>query len=133
MSLQNASILDGATISVSGGTAVTFTSDGQSVANGAHIINASQSDLRLREHMTLKSRLPKYNNTTGKYGKLIRSAVLTTPLIDSDGANYFPVVRIEVESRPDMTAAQELKLRVLSAQILTDTDFASFWTTGNVA
>lgn len=44
MGLTNVGILAGATVSASGGTAVSYTPDGLSVKNGLHLIDASVTD-----------------------------------------------------------------------------------------
>lgn len=132
MGLQNATILDGATLSATGGTSKTLTIDGQQVTNGIHLADASVADYRTRPNVTAK--VKQYTlNSDGLYGKGKRSLTLTMPKILSSGKQGFPCIRIEMEDFPEMSDTEQNKLLVWAGQILFDADFTAFWKTGSLA
>ena len=130
MSLDGAIINTGATVSATGGSAKTFTSDGQTIVNGLHLIDASVTDFRVRPSMVVKVKQPTLNSL-GEYSKGKISVVYKVPIILASGATSFELIRIERESHPENTAAARLDFNVMGAQILTDTDFTSLWATGS--
>lgn len=133
MSLQNAVLKAGATsASVVGGTDVTFTPDGQTVAGGIHIAAAADADFRTRRNMTIKNKVPTLQSD-GKYTKAKRSTSYVQPKILADGSTTFNLIRVEMEAHPESTAAEVTELRMIGNQILGDSDFLSFWDTGNMA
>lgn len=130
MPLDGAIINSGATVSATGGVAKTFTSDGQTIQNGIHMIDASVTDFRVRPTMVVKVKQPTLNSL-GVYSKGKISVVYKVPIILSSGATSFDLIRIERESHPENTAAAVLNLNVMGAQILTDSDFTNLWATGS--
>lgn len=132
MGLVNASILTGASISASGGTAVNYTPDGQSVPNGLHLIDAAVADFRLRPQLTFKTKNPTLM-PDGSYSKDRRTVVLVEPFVDSKGKTQFDLIRIEREVHPESPAAKALDLNKKGAQLLIDTDTAAFFASGSLA
>lgn len=138
MSLANASVLTGATVSATGGSAVNYTPDGRSIPNGLHLIDASNTDFVTRAQLTAKTKdpvlspIPGGNGALG-YGKDKRSVVLVEPFKAANGTIHFNLIRIEREVHPETTAAAALDLNKKGAQIATDSDFTSFWATGSLA
>lgn len=132
MPLQNASILDGASISATGGTSVTLSTDGLQVPSGIHLIDASVTDYRARPNVTCRNKVPVIQ-PDGTYGKGRRSTVLAFPKVLESGKQGFPCVRIELEDFPEMSVAEIDKMLNWAAQVLTDPDFVSFWRTGSLA
>jgi hypothetical protein len=133
MGILNAVVKTGSTgATIVGGVDQTFTPDGQTVANGVHIADTVQTDFRIRDNVTLKSKVPSLL-PDGTYSKAKRSAVLVLPRLLADGKTVFNLCRIEVECHPEMAAAVELDLRMKAAQLITDADFTAFWVSGSLA
>lgn len=136
MGLQNGTLLDGATVSATGGTAVTLSIDGQKVNNGIHLINAANTDYRTRQHVSAKTIQPTLK-ANGTYTKGKKSMTLTHPKVlasgISEGVQEFPNIRIELSDHPEMSQAEIDKLCIWGAQLLTDPDFLAFWRTGSQA
>lgn len=132
MSIQNAVVKAGATgLTVVGGTDMSLTPDGLSVANGIHVSNAAETDFRIRENLTVKYKQPTFNG--GVYSKDRKSMVYVEPKILTDGSTVFNLIRIEREVHPETTAAEALNLNMIGGQLLSDTDFTSFWAGGNLS
>lgn len=133
MAVQNSTIKAGATsLTVTGGTDISYTPDGVVVEGGVHVANAAQSDFRIRENITLKNKQPALQ-PDGSYSKAKRSLVAVFPMIVASGKTVFNLVRIELEVHPEASAAQSLNIQLQGAQMLSDTDFSSFWSTGSIA
>lgn len=133
MALSSAVVKTGASaMTPTGGSDKTFTPDGQTVPNGIHIADAAQADFRIRDNMSLKSKVPTLQGD-GSYSKGKRSVTIVMPRLLASGMTVFNLVRLEVEVHPEMTAALELDLRMVAAQVLSDSDFSSFWTAGSLA
>lgn len=133
MPLQSAIVKTGATaMTPTGGSDVTFTPDGQTVANGLHLSNAAETDFRIRANMTIKNKVPTINGDGG-YSKDRKSVTYVRPKLLADGSTTFNLIRIEREIHPESTAAEALDFSMVGAQILTDADFAAFWASGSLA
>lgn len=133
MGVQNAVVKSGATaMTPTGGSDLTLTPDGQTVANGIHIADASQADFRIRKNATLRNRVPTLQSD-GKYSKDKKSVTFVAPKILASGEVVFNLIRVEREVHPESTAAEALDLVMIGAQLLTDSDFASFWSAGSLA
>jgi len=133
MSLQNATLMDGATaMAPTGGSTMTFTPDGTVVPNGVHTANSAQTDFRIRENMTIKVKNPSLG-TDGVYSKDKKSITYVEPKILASGKVVFNLIRIEREVHPESTAAEALNLSMMGAQILSDSDFLSFWSGGSLS
>lgn len=131
MGIQNLGILSGATVSASGGSAKTYTPNGQTIPNGVQTIDASVVDFRVRPTLTWKVRQPTLKN--GVYTKDKKVATLSVPRILDSGQVVFDVIRLEREVHPETSAANALDMNVQAAQLLIDSDAASFWATGSTA
>lgn len=133
MGVQNATIKAGATsLSVTGGTDMTYTPDGTVVEGGIHIANAAQSDFRIRENITLKNKQPALQ-PDGSYSKAKRSVVAVFPMLTASGKTVFNLFRGELEVHPEASVAVASNIQLQGAQIMSDPDFASFWSTGSLA
>jgi hypothetical protein len=82
--------------------------------------------------MTLKTKVPTLD-PLGVYSKGRRSLVCTIPKVLASGKTVFPLIRIEVEDHPETSAAELAALVSIGVNVLVDTDFANFWSTGSVA
>lgn len=130
MGLKTMSLLSGATVAASGGSALAFSEDGQSINNGVHLIVPSDTDYATRRQLTAKYRPPSLNAQTGAYGKDKKSISLALPQTLTDGSVVFNTIRIEREVHPELSAANALELCQLGAQLLVDDDVVDFWATG---
>lgn len=133
MALANASIAVGATsLSVTGGTAKSFTPDGQSVTNGIHIADNAETDFRVKKHITCKNRNP-VRQSDGSYGKGSKDLILTVPYLDGAGVVRFATFRYRCEYDPVIPAATIKDGRYMLAQALFDTDFENFHASGDIS
>lgn len=132
MGLKTMSLLAGATVAASGGTALAFAEDGQTIQNGVHLIVPSDTDYQTRRQVTAKYRPPTLNASTGVYSKDKKSISLALPLVLPDGKVVFNTIRIEREVHPSLAAASAAELCALGAQLLCDSDVTSFWATGSL-
>lgn len=133
MALKNMSLLAGATVSASGGTALAFSDDGVSISNGLHLVVPADTDYQTRRQVTVKYRPPTLDTKTGAYGKDKKSMSLALPMVLSTGQVVFNTIRIEREVHPSLSAANAEELCKLGAQLLTDADAANFWANGSLS
>lgn len=134
MPVTSASILVGATASLSGGTATPFVSSAQAVVNGVQIVASGDTNPATRRNMTLKSRAANLDPSTGKYsGKEKRQFVICVPEVLSDGSITFDLIRIEIEAHPQSSAGKMALLRGYGLSVLADTDFDNFVNLGSLA
>lgn len=120
-----------ANITVAAGTNATFTPDGVEIPSGLHLADAGVADFRIRPKITLKTRNPQLNN--GVFSKGKRWVSVSIPRLLADGTYVNEVVRIEHEMHPETPDADVVKIRLIAAQTMFDTDLASFWATGSLA
>lgn len=133
MPISGATIKSGSTaVTMTGGSDVTYTPNGVSVPGGIQVANAAEADYRIRAFVTCKNKPPSLNNL-GKYSKDKKSVTFCKPKILADGSTVFNLIRIEREVHPESTAAEALDLLMVGAQVVSDTDFTSFWTAGSLA
>lgn len=132
MPIQGMTFLQGGTVSTTGGTSKTLTTDGQQVANGIHLIDASVTDFKTRPNCTVKYKAPTLQ-ADGSYTKSKMSFVGVRPFQSADGKTHFNLVRCEIEVHPEASATELAYLRVQGAQQLTDVDTDAFWSTGSLA
>lgn len=133
MGLKTMSLLSGATVAATGGSALAFAEDGVSIANGIHLMVPSDSDYQTRRVVTVKQKQPTLDPKTGSYGKDKKSISLALPQVLTDGRVVFNTVRIEREVHPSLAAADALELCKLGAQLLVDGDVADFWANGSLS
>lgn len=132
MSVQTATIIDGATASFTGGTSRTYTPSAQKVNNGINIVDTSAADYRIRTNLSLRGVEP----VTDKSGVVVtkgqRVVTVTSPKILASGSIDFPCVEVKFKFHPEQSAAEKLELRKKAAQALLDTDFDNFWEYGSI-
>lgn len=133
MGLKNASILSGATVSSTGGTALAFAETANSVQNGLQLIVPADTDYATRRSVTVKVKPATLVAKTGVMSKDKKTITFVKPIALTSGEIIFNVIRIEREVHPSLSAAECVELNKIGAQILTDTDFDSFWATGSLA
>jgi hypothetical protein len=133
MSLKNMTLLQGATIALSGGTQLTFADNGVSIPNGLQLIATADSDYQTRRSVTVKYRPATLDPTTGFYGKDKKSITLARPVVLDDGRVVFNTVRIEREMHPSCTESDAMEMNKISSQFLLDEDLDNFWKFGSLA
>lgn len=127
MPISNASILSGVTMTPSGGTAVPFGSLG--IRNGTNTLYATgDADLRTRRTIVCSAKEAKVApGAPNGYTQARATAVFKTPLVLDNGNITVNTVRIEVAYDIESSAAEVTELKLMAAQILTDSDFAALF------
>lgn len=115
-----------------GGTSTTFNEDGVEVKNGKHVADLAELSFALRSNITFRNRNPVLN-PDGSYTKAKRTISLVVPKQLANLSYAFNLARIEIEMHPEMSAAEMTNLRMLAAQLLTDSDVISFIDAGSLA
>lgn len=133
MPINGMTLLNGTTVSASGGTAKTFSLDGQQVKSGVHVADLSVADFRLRPGATFKSRMPS-KRPDGSWQKGKFSATVVVPKLLADGKTVdYPLGRIELEPCAESSEAEIVVILNYMAQICFDPDTLSFMKTGALA
>lgn len=127
MSVQNASIAVGPTISITNGTAVSYTPSGQKVNNGINIVDTSATDYRTRPNISLRGSEPAYDKDGVCVTKSNAVATCTRPKILASGAIDFPCGIVQMKLSPESTDAEILAIKEMMVQVILDADFANFW------
>lgn len=133
MGLKSMSLLTGAAVSASGGSALVFADDGITIPNGLHLVVPADADYQTRRQLTAKYRPPALDSKTNSYGKDKKSLCYVQPIVLSDGRVVFNTLRIEREVHPSLSAAQCTDLNKIGAQLLSDSDADAFWATGSLS
>lgn len=133
MPISGATLLNGGTLAVSGGTSKTFSDVGETIKNGKKVADFSVTDARVRPTITCVNR-PASLNSLGVYiSKDKRTAKLVQPKVITSGALVFNVREIRVEDHPETTEAEKVILDSYAAQLLCDPDFTQFFRNGSTA
>lgn len=133
MGLKSLSLLAGATVAASGGSALAFAEDGVSIPNGLHLIVPSDTNFVTRRSLTAKYRPATYDQKTAKFSKDKKVLTITMPYLNTDGSVAYSILRIERELYPLESTANATELLKLGAQLMIDTDAAQFWETGSLS
>lgn len=131
MSIQNAQILEGATLTATGGTAKQYAPSGVKVENGIQIIDTTVVDPTIRPFYNVSSRPAAYNRNSG-WTPDKRNVNAVRPFVDAAGVQQFPSIEIRCNYIVGMTAAQRTELEKMAAQVFIDADFATLLTTGSL-
>lgn len=131
MSVRTPNLVETPGIAVTGGTALNFVEDGQTIPNGLHLVCASDPAYNTRRQLTFKVRQPSLDPKSGTFSKGKRSVSVAVPIVLGTGTIVFNTVRIECEIHPDYVddAAQ---LYDVAAQLLVETRFRDFWNIGSL-
>lgn len=133
MGLKNMSLLTGATISATGGTAFVFADDGVTVQNGVHLVVPATSDYRVRESATFKFKPPALLGD-GTYTRDKKEITYVVPIILASGKISFQTMRVIRELHPEFSAANATNMNKLVAQMLAgDSDTDNFWSAGSLS
>ena len=135
MPISGATLAVGGTVSVAGGTSTAFALVGTEVKGGVQIVDSTNTNAVTRAMITLRNiKTAIVDAITGKYsGKTKRQAQLVRPKVLAGGSIVFPLIRIELETHPDMSDAEVSALLSEGAQLCIDADFANFWKLGATA
>lgn len=133
MGIKTISLLTGATLAASGGSALAFADDGQSIPNGVHLVVPGDADYQTRRQATIKYRPPTLDARTGVFGKDKKTVCLVQPKVLTSGQVVFNTVRIEREVHPSTSAAEALDLLQVGAQFAFDADAEAFWSAGSIS
>lgn len=127
MSLTNASVLVGPTITASGGTALALSSLGQN-GNRVSLVATADTDFRTRRTMDLTAKTPNSNvSSPNGYTQARPSVLIKAPIVLANGKTTVNTLRIEMAYDVETSQAQIGALMELGAQSLFDSDFTSFW------
>jgi len=131
MTIESLTLLTAPTISVTGGTTMTFAPDGTNVNRGICVSNVSATDIRERQQCVFKNQ----NGTIqsdGSWSKDRRSVKVVEPGLTSDGKQDFPFIEISLCINPLWGAEKIASLKEKAAQLIVDSDTANFWLTGSM-
>lgn len=127
MSLNNASLLSGASVAATGGTALPFGSLG-SPGSINTLYASDDSDIRTRREIVCQTRAARQNvDTPNGYTQSRSIVTVKTPLSLDNGEVTVNTVRIEIATDVETTDAEKLELRNIAAQAIIDSDFLEFW------
>jgi len=129
--LKDMSLLTGATLAASSGTALVFADTGTTIPNGIALVVPATADYRVRQAATAKFRAPKLLSD-GTYTRDSKSISYNIPLILATGVIVNNVIRVEREVHPEMSAAAVLDMNKILAQLMFDTDTTNFWSAGSL-
>lgn len=133
MGLKTMSLLSGATVAATGGTALNFVDDGVSIANGLRLACTSDTDYATRRQVTFKLRPSTRDTKTGNWTKDKKSITLVRPRPQTDGQVVFETFRIEREVLPSSSAADNDEFGKIAMQLILDADAAGFWANGSLS
>ena len=127
MSIDNASLFEGAPVAPSGGTALPFGPLGAS--KGVNTIYATDdTDLRSRREIVFTTKEPKVSaSAPAGYTQARAVAVFKSPLELDNGNSTVNTVRIEVAYDAETSTAEKTELMAMAAQICSDADFTAFF------
>lgn len=134
MPISGMTILNNSTAQAAptGGTAVTLTENGVTVANGKSVADASNTNFLTRLYAYFRNK-PPVKQPDKTYSKGKRSAVITQPKLLASGEYVNNLVRIELEAHPETTDTELTTMIFNGSQLLTDPDTTSFWKSGSLA
>lgn len=133
MSISNAALSIGPTVSITGGTAQTFgLAGGTGAAPGVKIIDVNEADPRTRDFLEFRAQ----NGTVQKDGSWSldkRSIRVTSPDLDSLGVQQMPFGEVRIACPPLLSAVKVPRLKEMLVQAIWDADFTAFWQSGTTA
>lgn len=133
MPIKGASLLLDGTVTLSAGTAKTFTEVGETIKNGVKVTDLSVVDSRLRPTITCINR-PAVLGSAGVYlSKDKRTIKIVWPKLRADGTISFPLREIRIEDDPENTEAEKRYMNSYVAQSMVDADFQQFVLNGATA
>jgi hypothetical protein len=126
MSLSDMSLLEGATITPSGGTALVFDSMGTSEYKNTLFVPAD-TDLRTQRRIVCTAKWPKVQSSAPNgYTQARANAVIKIPLELDNGAITYNTIVIGFNTDVETSSAEKDAMLLLGAQVFTDSDFTGF-------
>lgn len=125
MPIKGAVISEGATLTPSGGSSVTYSNI---VSTGPGVVTqvTAVADARVRPTSIHTSKPSTYDSITKKFSKDVCKVYHKRPKLDTDGTLYTPGYRLEVEGHPLLSAAERQAIWDHIAMVATDADYAAF-------
>lgn len=128
MTIKDASVDVGTTISTSGGTATTFLDGGDDLDSHQVTLNDS-SEFIDATSISFTVKRPKVQVTAPNgYTQKRASVVIGRPLALENDNRTVNTFRLELAVDPETTAAEIASLRELTAQVVFGSAFTDFWT-----
>lgn len=132
MSVQNATVLVGATTSFSGGTSRNYVITGKKVVDGVHLVDVAAATGATAKHAYAVSKSAG-KRADGEFLLEKRSVRFVNPKLSSQGNYIYPSAEIVLNVYPESTQAEIAELLQLALQGGADTDFASLFSVGSLA
>lgn len=128
MTIKDASVDVGTTISTSGGTATTFLDGGDDLDSHQVTLDDS-SEFIDATSVSFTVKRPKVQVTAPNgYTQKRASVVIGRPLALDNDNRTVNTFRLELAVDPETTSAEIASLRELAAQVVFGSDFTDFWT-----
>lgn len=127
MTIKDASVLVGTTLSGSGGTATTFLDGGDDADSHSVTLNDS-SEFVDQTDLAFSTKRPKVQAAAPNgYTQRRCSFVIQRPLALDNGNRTVNTVRVEFAVDIETTSSEVDSLRELAAQVVFDSDYDGFW------
>lgn len=132
MSVQNATLSVGASVTPSGGTDRTYVVTGKKVNNGVHIVQSTATSGITAKHGYAVSREAAVL-ANGEFGLAQRSIRFVNPLLSTRGNYCYPSAEFVLRPHPESTQADINELKSLVIQALIEGDFNSLFSVGSLS
>lgn len=124
-------ILDGATLAATGGTAKTFSRDGREINNGSYMGDGAEFDVRKRDTLIFTNVPERSVNGGTSFTKGRRTAKVAVHDVDADGLPYKAVEVSILVTKDVQCSSAKLDLAInRAAQCLFDAELTEFNTYG---
>lgn len=135
MSLANAALVVAPTsIAPTGGTALTFSTQGMTAPGEQSLVVLADTDLRLRRSIDVKVKDPKVQLTAPNgYTQARRSCLFKKPKLLANGKITVNTSKVEVSYDIETTPTEIQELIDIAAQMASDADFVPTLKTGSQA
>lgn len=128
MPISSMTLLEGATITPTGGTGLTVKTSTNPQGTSVKAYVAEDTDLRTRRSMEFSVSEPKPNSASPNGFTLARNSVyVKVPFTLDNGEVTTHTIQIKMARDAEATQAEILELRKLGAQILIDSDLDDFY------
>lgn len=132
MSVQNATVSVGATVSSTGGTSRSYIVTGKKVVDGVHLVQSDATSGITAKHAYAVSKEPGMRKD-GEFLLGQRSIRFVNPKLSSKGNYVYPSIEVILRPHPESTQAELDELKQLAAQGIIDTDFTNLFNVGSLS
>lgn len=132
MSVQNATVLVGATTSFAGGTSRNYIVTGKKVVDGVHLVVSDATSGVTAKHAYAVSKEPG-TRADGEFLLGQRSIRFVNPKLSTKGNYVYPSCEIVLRPHPESTQAEIAELIQLVIQAAVDADFQNLFNVGSVS